>query len=140
MPLKEPSSMSECVYFTNRTINSGSIMVWVFRKMCPKCNKDFMGKPKDAKGSVKIRAKEYVCPACSYMEPKEIYEPSLTANAKYKCPHCGTEGEGQIPYNRKNINGIPTLRFSCEKCKGNIDVTKKMKDKKKGGFVDDEDM
>ena len=132
MPLKEPTSVQECVYFTNRTFDTGRIMVWVFRKICPKCNKEDMGKPKDMKGKVKIRAKEYVCAACKYMEPKEVYEPSLTANAKYKCPHCGAEGEGQISFKRKNIEGIPTLRFACEKCNGYIDVTKKMKEKKKG--------
>jgi hypothetical protein len=46
MPLKKPSSVEECVYFTNRTIVvSGRAMAWVFKKQCPKCKKGVMGKP-----------------------------------------------------------------------------------------------
>ena len=36
-------------------------------------------------------------------------------------------------FKRKKIEGTDTFRFPCEKCKKNIDVTKKMKDKKKKG-------
>ena len=39
MALKEPSSMDECIYFTNRTLvgGKGKIRAWVYRKFCPKC-------------------------------------------------------------------------------------------------------
>ena len=134
MALKKPESADECVYFTQRSLDQGkgSAMVWVFKQACPKCKKAIMGKPRDKKGKVLIRAKEYVCPSCGYTVEKQAYEDSLTANAEYKCPACGSSGEAQVPYKRKNIEGIPTLRFQCAKCKVNIDVTKKMKEKKKG--------
>ena len=128
MELKEPESTDECVYFTRRQIgDSGNAMVWVFKQNCPKCDKALMGKPKDEKGKVKIRAKEYVCPECGHTVEKKEYEESLTANAKYTCPSCGHQGAVQVPFKRKSIEGVQTLRFQCEQCNANIDVTKKMK-------------
>ena len=136
--------MDECTYFTNRSLEDGkgSARVWVFKQTCPKCRKAIMGKPRDKKGKVQVRAKEYVCPGCSYSVEKTAYEDSLTANAEYKCHSCGHSGEAQTPFRRKNVDGIPTLRFQCGKCKANIDVTKKMKKKKgkglaKGGLEED---
>ena len=71
MALKIPSSMEECLYFTNRLLdNNGSVLAWVYRKICPKCRKAKMGKPVD-KGRIKMRADEYVCPACGYAEKKQ---------------------------------------------------------------------
>lgn len=143
MPLKQPESMDELVYFTNRTLDGGkgSVRVWVFKQACPKCKKAIMGKPRDSKGKVKTRANEYVCPSCGYNVEKQAYEDSLTANAEYKCPGCSLSGEAQIPYKRKNIEGIPALRFQCSKCKASIDVTKKLKEKKgKGDVADDGDL
>lgn len=130
--LKEPESMEELVYFTNRFIDDGSIKVWVYRKPCPKCGKALMAKPKDEKtGKAKIRAPEYVCPACDHSVPKSQYEDTLEAEAIYICPECGKKGEASIPFKRKKIDGTETLRFVCGSCKANIDVTKKMKEKKK---------
>ncbi|MGM5487693.1 MAG: hypothetical protein ACQESG_01965 [Nanobdellota archaeon] len=128
--LKQPESMDECAYFTNRSIGDGHVRVWVFRQDCPECGKAQMGKPVE-KGKVKVRAKEYVCPECGHSEPKEEYEPKLTANVAYTCPECKYEGEQQVPYKRKTIKGVPTLRITCEECGFNIDITKKMKDPKK---------
>ena len=134
MALRQPESMDECVYFTQRFLDrgKGSVKVWVFKQVCPKCKKAIMGKARDKKGKVLTRANEFVCPSCSYTVEKQVYEESLTANAEYKCPSCSSSGEAQIPFKRKNSEGIPTLRFQCAKCKANIDVTKKMKEKKKG--------
>lgn len=138
MPLKQPESMDELVYFTNRSLagGKGSAKVWVFKQACPKCRKAEMGKPRDSNGKVKTRAKEYVCPSCGYTVEKQAFEDSLTANAEYTCPACGSSGESQILFKRKNIEGIPTLRFQCGKCGANIDVTKKMKEKKGKGEAD----
>ena len=133
MTLKQPTSMEELVYFTNRTIDNGKVKVWVFRKECPKC-KTLMGKPKDKKGKVMTRAKEYVCYKCNYKEEKQAYENSLIANIEYICPNCNFKGEIKIPFKRKNIDGVQTLRFQCEKCSSNIDITKKMKEKKRKNF------
>ncbi len=135
--LKKPESMDECVYFTQRDIGKGEATVWVQRQKCPKCGKALMGKPRDSRGKVKTRAGEYVCPSCKYAVEKQAYEDSLTASAEYKCPSCGSEGEAQIPFKRKNIEGIPTLRFQCSKCKNNIDITKKMKEKGKASGLND---
>ena len=138
MALRQPESMDECVYFTRRSLESdkGSIKVWVFKQTCPKCKKAIMGKPRDKNGKVRVRANEYVCPSCGYSVEKKAYEESLTADAEYKCPSCGSSGEAQTLFKRKNIEGIPTLRFQCAKCNANLDVTKKLKEKKKGK-VDD---
>jgi len=137
MGLRQPQSTDECVYFTNRSTEKGKTRTWVFKEKCPKCKEGIMGKPRDAKtGKPKIRAKEYVCPKCNYTIEKKAYEDTLTANIKYTCP-CSHSGELQIPFRRKKIKifneedqkekTAESLRFQCEKCKKNIDVTKKMK-------------
>jgi predicted RNA-binding Zn-ribbon protein involved in translation (DUF1610 family) len=135
--LSEPESMDECVYYTFRGIGDGEVKAWVFKQKCPKCGKGLMGKPRDEKGKVKIRAKHYVCPECGYTAEKDEYEKGLTANIKYICPHCKAEGETQVPFQRKKVQvfdeeeqkkkSIEVLRFQCGKCSKNIDITKKMK-------------
>ena len=134
MTLKQPESMEECLYFTNRTLEDGkgSIIAWVFRPDCPKCKKAKMGKPVDPKtGKVKTRAKEYVCPECGYTIAKEVLEPTLTLNIKYKCPYCGNEGETTAEYKRKKFKGVDAYVFTCQKCNEKIGITKKMKKPKK---------
>ncbi len=126
-----PESMDELVYMTRREIGIGKVFCWVKKQPCPSCGKAMMGKPRDAKtGKPKIRAKEYICPECNHTVEKEEYEETLTAECKYTCPHCGKEGEGSVPFKRKKIDGVDTIRFQCSTCERNIDVTKKMKDKK----------
>jgi predicted RNA-binding Zn-ribbon protein involved in translation (DUF1610 family) len=125
--MRQPENMDELVYFTNRTIGTSAVRVWVFRKDCPKCGKALMGKPTHPDGRIKVRAGEYVCPECGFAVPKQEYEDSLTACVDYTCPSCGNEGEAEIPFKRKSINGVPTLRVDCSKCGTHIDVTKKMK-------------
>lgn len=133
--LVEPKSMEECVYFTNRAVGenfTGNVRCWVFREKCPKCKKAFMGKPVEA-GKIKIRSPEYICSSCGYSEEKTSYEEKLTANIDYTCPKCQFKGRIQMPFKRKSIAGVKTLRFNCEKCKEPIDITKKMKVIKKKG-------
>jgi len=143
--LVEPKSMEECVYFTNRNIGekfNGTARCWVFRQQCPKCKKAFMGKPV-VDGKAKIRALEYVCPNCKYTVDKQSYEDTLTANVDYVCPACQFHGGIALPFKRKKVEGVLTLRFPCEKCAAPIDVTKKMKQikkkVKKGAAVEDVD-
>ena len=136
--IKEPNSIDECIYFTNRTIGNGSVKAWVYKQNCPKCNKALMGKPKGKNGKVQIRAKEYVCPVCGYNVEKESYERTLLAEIKYTCPYCRHHGETTIPFIRKKAKvfnqqeqkstTIDTLRFQCSKCNKNIDITKKLKE------------
>ena len=132
MKLTLPESMDECVYFTNRSIgDGGNAKAWVLKKECPKCKKGLMQKPVDPKtGKFKVRSKEYVCSECGHTMDKEEYEPTLTANVVYTCPECGKDGEKQVPFKRKSIKGIPTLRITCDSCGCNIDITKKMKEAK----------
>ncbi len=135
MTLRLPDSMDECVYFTRRI--KPKAVAWVFREKCPKCKKEFMGKPRGTDGKVKIRAKEYTCPKCSYTVEKQAYEDTLTANIQYTCPKCNHAGEIQIPFKRKKVKlfdeeegkevTADALQFLCEKCKEKIAVTKKMK-------------
>ena len=131
--LKEPESMDELVYYTNRDLdNGGEAVCWVRRGKCPKCGKGMMGKPRDPKtGKAKIRASEYVCPECGNTVEKGEYEDTLTAEAKYTCPHCKKQGQSTASFKRKKIDGVDTLRIKCEHCGGNIDITKKMAEKKR---------
>lgn len=136
--MKEPESMDECIYFTNRTFDKGKAKTWVLKEKCEKCGQALMGKPRNPKtGRPKIRATEYVCPKCNHAEEKEEYESKLTANIKYTCPHCSNEGEAEIPFKRKKIQrlnketgkkkAVEVLRFQCSKCGENIDISKKLK-------------
>src|SRR3989344_670912 len=138
MALVEPKSMDECVYFTNRVLDKGKIRCWVFKEKCPKCGKSLMGKPRDPKtGKVQIRAKEFKCPECNYTLPEQEYENSLTANIQYTCQYCGNQGEIQSQFKRKKVQifdevklkkkTFESLRFQCQKCGKNIDITYKMK-------------
>ena len=129
--LRRPESMEELVYFTRRDVGEGEATVWVFRGECPKCGKGLMGKPRGDGGKVKVRAKEYVCPECGYTVEKREYEESLMANVDYTCPECKHQAETQVPFKRKSVQGVQTLRIRCEKCGANIDVTKKMKEPKR---------
>ncbi|MFH1649335.1 MAG: hypothetical protein ABIA93_02195 [Candidatus Woesearchaeota archaeon] len=128
-----PESMDNLAYFTRRVLEpEGKIVCWVEREKCPKCKQAMMGKPRDPKtNKPQIRATEYVCPACKYTEEKEAYEGKLTAKAMYTCPYCKKQGESTTIYKRKTIKGAPTLRFLCQHCQGNLDVTKKFKEQKK---------
>jgi predicted RNA-binding Zn-ribbon protein involved in translation (DUF1610 family) len=131
--LVEPKSMGECVYFTNRAVGenfTGFARCWVFKEKCPKCKKGMMGKPVE-NGKIRVRATEYVCPSCGYSEEKTSYEEKLTANIDYTCPKCQFKGQTQMPFKRKSVAGVKTLRFNCEKCGEMIDITKKMKAIKK---------
>ncbi|MBL7148238.1 MAG: hypothetical protein ISS82_05415 [Nanoarchaeota archaeon] len=139
MTLKEPDSMDECVYFTNRFLNNeGYIKCWVLKELCPKCGKSLIAKPKDPKtGRPKIRATIYSCPSCNYTEDKQEHEEKLTANIKYKCPYCKHEDDIQIPFIRKKVQRfneekgkketVEAMVFNCSKCNKRIEITKKMK-------------
>ena len=131
MPLKKPASVEECVYFTNRNIDSGWAVAWVFRKECPKCKNGIMGKPQKKNGKVDKKAEHYVCYSCGYQESNEQVENNLVLNVEYKCPHCGNEGETTTEYKRKNFEGLPSYVFECQKCHKKIGLTKKLKDTKK---------
>ena len=149
MAFKKPASMEECVYFTNRTIDSGRAMAWVFRKECPKCKKGVMDKPlkptkiKDFRGAKNPadflakggkfdkKADYYICNSCGCQESNEQVESSLIINIEYKCPHCGNEGETTTEYRRKSFEGVPAYIFECQKCKKKIGLTKKLKTTKK---------
>lgn len=133
--MKEPNSMEECIYFTNRVLDKGKIKAWVFKELCPKCKKSLMSKPKDPKtGKPKIRAAEYVCPSCGYNIEKKQYEDTLTINVLYTCPHCQHSSELSIPFKRKKtkiISGdskktVEAVVFECQKCGEKIPITKKM--------------
>ncbi|MGD2249882.1 MAG: hypothetical protein PVF58_15855 [Candidatus Methanofastidiosia archaeon] len=131
MALELPTSMDELLYFTNRDLDEGGhVICWVKKRECPECGEGLMGKPRKKTGGVKVRARKYECPECGFEMPKKEYEETLTAEAKYTCPHCGKEGEATVPFKRRKIKGVKTLRLQCEHCDGNIDVTKKMKSKK----------
>jgi len=134
MALQFPNSMDECIYFTSRDLRvdidaepTGEATCWVFKHECPKCKKGLMSKPRDPKtGKPKIRAQEYVCTECGYTEEKKEHEEKLMASVQYVCPHCKHEDEAEVPFKRKSIAGVQTLRVPCSKCGGNIDITKKM--------------
>ena len=138
LSIKEPESMEEIIYFTQRAIGAGKVRCWVFKQDCPKCKGALMGKPVE-KGKIKVRAKNYICPKCNYSVEKQQYEDSLTANIHYVCPSCSFSGYAQIPFKRKMVQGISTLQSSCEKCNTKIDITKKMKIKSEAKDVPEEE-
>jgi len=130
--LREPESLEEVIYFTQRATGKGNVKAWVYKGACPKCGKGKMGKPVDEKtGKVKIRAKEYVCPQCKYTVEKKAYEDTLTCDVKYTCPSCGHTDETSVPFKRKKFEGMDAIVFLCGKCKSKIPITKKMKEKGK---------
>ena len=131
MALKKPSSVEECVYFTNRAIGSGRAMAWVSRKECPRCKKDVLRKPSAKSGKPDKKSPIYVCKNCRYEEKNEDVENSLIINIDYKCPNCGNEGETTTEYKRKTFEGVPSYVFECQKCHKNIGLTKKLKESKK---------
>ena len=139
MTLKKPNSVEECVYFTNRTMDSGRAMAWVFRKECPKCRKGIMGKPMKKGNKLDKKAGHYVCYSCGYTESSEQVENSLVINVEYKCPHCGNEGDTTSEYKRKTFEGVPSYVFECQKCHKKIGLTKKLKESKKKGKEDSEE-
>lgn len=118
---KEPESMAECLYFSNRqlTAEKGRALAWVPKKECPKCHKGLMKKPK--KG-----AKEYVCPECKYEEPKSDHEKEAVVYVKYECPFCGKKGEATTPYTRKTLYGKKAFVFKCEHCNEKVGIYKRM--------------
>ena len=135
MSLEQPSDVRDCVYFTRRSIGNGRATVWVLKEKCPKCGKALMSKPKDPKtGKAKIRSKEYICPECGHTEDQKAYEEKLTVSISYTCPHCSHDGEAQVPFKRKKVQlfneetqkkkAADAIRFQCEKCSKNIDITK----------------
>lgn len=140
MGITYPNSMEEVVYFTNRKLESnGNAKAWAFRMDCPKCKKAKMGKPVED-GKIKIRAKEYVCPACNYTEEKAVHEEKLTLCVAYTCPYCSNKSEAETSFKRKNFEGVPSFVFECGKCKKKIGITKKMKATKKKGAASEDDL
>ena len=137
----EPNSMEELVYYTQRSLGEkgeGNVKAWTYKEDCPKCGKAKMSKPRDEKtGKVKIRSKDYVCPACGYTVEKQAYEDTLTCQAKYTCPECKKSGEIEFPYKRKKVKifdvetqkkkTVDALQFKCGYCQAKINITKKMK-------------
>lgn len=137
--MQEPKSMDECVYFTSRVLpNNGKIRAWVLREQCPKCQQGLMGKPLDKKtGRPKIRSELYECPKCKYQAPLQEYEDTLTISTLYTCPNCNHHDETQQPFKWKKGKifneesgkqaTANVIRFSCNKCKKDLNITKKMK-------------
>ena len=132
MKLREPKSMQELIYFSNRDDGKFRARAWVFKELCPKCKKGLMQKPRNEKtGRPKIRAKEYVCSECGYTVEKQEYEDTLTCNIDYKCPECGHEGQTQVPFIRKSFLGTKAVIFNCDSCNHKMGITKKLKAPKK---------
>lgn len=132
MEWKEPNSMDECLYFTNREdATVGKIRAWTFKLECPSCHKGVMGKPVDSKtGRPKIRSTEYVCNECGYTEEKAEHETKCTVMIDYEHV-CGHKGHATTEYKRKSWQGVPSYIFVCDGCGQKVGITKKMKAIKK---------
>lgn len=127
--MKEPESMDELLYFTNRTVGGkGHVRAWVFRIGCPKCG-ELMGKPV-VKGKVKSRASEYVCQGCGHSELNEEHESKLKVNVAYTCPYCSHKGSAETDYKRKQFQGVLSYVFECGGCGRKLGITKKLKEGK----------
>ena len=141
MEIKKPSSMEECLYFTNRSLdNDGYAVAWVYRKPCPKCKNARLGKPIKKNGKADKKAAVYECPTCKHQEPNEKIEAELKVEVEYQCPNCKNKGMTTTEYKRKNFEGVQAYVFACGKCGKNIGITKKLKStKKKKGKEEVED-
>ncbi|MBU1976239.1 MAG: hypothetical protein KKG59_07595 [Nanoarchaeota archaeon] len=129
--MKEPESMDELLFFTNRVVDNGSIKAWICRPPCPKCNK-LMGKSINPKtGKVIKKAEDYECPSCGFKQAKADVEKDLRVEVIYKCPYCQHEGETTTEHVRKTWQGVPSFIFECQECGQKIGITKKMKSPKK---------
>ena len=135
---KLPENMDNLLYFTRRSNGDGKIIAWVNKQECQKCHKAKLGKPVE-KGKVKMRAKEYVCPACGFTEDVKTHDESQQLIIIYTCPHCKKEGEATTLYKRKNFQGVQAYVFSCTECGQKIPITKKMKEIKSKDEPDLED-
>ena len=131
MAIKQPKSMDECIYFTNRASEKGKIMAWVLRPECPKCRKGLMGKPIKKNGKVDKKADIYECPSCKYQESEEKVGEGMPLNVIYTCEHCGNQGETTTPYQRQSFQGVQAYVFNCQKCNEKLAITKKLKEPKK---------
>lgn len=133
MALIEPTNVSDCLYFTNRTIGTGKIKAWVFKGICSCNGKMVAVKP----ASALAKPKEYVCESCGKKVSTKEYEEALPINVKYTCPKCGNLSELQVPYKRKKIKifdeedqkerTADAVQFECGKCKEKLNITKKLK-------------
>lgn len=129
---KEPSSVEECLYFTNRTLGeNGRAMAWVYKPECPACKKGRLGKPIKKNGKPDKKADHFECPECNHKISNEEAEQILKVDVNYTCPHCSNVGEATIGYKRKSFHGVPAYVFACGKCGEEIGITKKMKQPKK---------
>lgn len=128
--LQEPESMDECLYFSNRNIDTGKAMAWVYRPECPSCKKGRLGKPVKKNGKVDKKAEHFECPECKHQMSNEESENLLRVEVKYTCPFCGKPGEATTEYKRKVWKGVPAYVFECSSCHENIGITKKLKDPK----------
>lgn len=126
MAIKEPESMDDLFYFTNRVLeNGGWAKAWVYKPIAPS-GKGKLQKPKDPKtGRPKVRSTVYVDDEGNEY-PREEIDPTLSVEIKYKSPFTGNEGEATVPYKRKTWQGVPAFVFEDDA--GNkIGITKKMK-------------
>jgi len=119
-------------------MKSGKAICWVYKEDCSKCKKAKMGKPVDPKtkkGKITIKR---ICVSCMWTyRAKDLYEPTLTAEAKYTCPHCKKQGEATGPFVRKSVKifnvvkqkkvAAKAIKLKCEHCSGDILITQKMK-------------
>lgn len=129
--LKKPESMEECIYFTNRTFDTGRAMAWVYKKKCTKCNDGVMIKPLKKNGKPDKKSLIFVCDKCNIEESNEDVEKDLKLEVDFRCPHCQFEGQTTTEYIRKSFQGVKSFIFTCEKCHEKIPLTKKMKEPKK---------
>ena len=132
MPLKKPSSVQECVYFTNRIMGSGSAVAWVFKKQCPKCKKGIMGKPqksakikdfRDAKNQTVVSefARAHSHSTDFLAKPGKIDKKS----DHYVCYSCGYQESNEQAENSLVLN----VEYKCPYCGHEGETTSEYKRK-----------
>lgn len=124
---EKPKDISEVFFFTRQPIeNKGFAFMWVYKPICPECNKARLKK-------LKKRDKNYACEACKKtFEPKE-HDALLKYNLEYTCPECEHKGTdfGEWTSKPKSKTSTIMLRFICENCKSKLKVARMGKKKKK---------
>ncbi len=124
-----PQSMDDLLYFSNRKLPDGvRIIAWVEKISCPACGDALMGKPVDEKtGKVKIRAAEFVCPACGHTEPKAAHLKKLSMQVRYTDTTGKNWKAATTEYKLRTWKGMKAYVFENEFTNEKMGVTKRLK-------------
>lgn len=122
----KPTNLSEVDFFTRQIMYpNGFAFFWVFKPMCPACNKARLTK-------LKKRDKVYTCTnkECGKVFSRKEYDALLNFNLEYVCPKCNKKGE-LFGHWVKPAKGSAKViqKFVCEHCNAKLKIVRMRKQK-----------